>query len=217
VNNTNPLAPIVSFVGPAPTATSLVGGATGSIAFQSAPNVTSYIGAGPNNFILYSTGTSSAPIYRTPFVGGNFNPAGFTLTGTSFTSVVPASPVILYTSNAAVFNTGATICNYQIQVSPTFNTNTDVTGTFQLRVLAAPDASFTTGTITLANAIPYVMTAEAGVVSGQFNFIGASNAFSNVAGYFVRVVLVRSSNTTPMSCSAVGAVAIFFTKTAGFA
>lgn len=217
VDNTNPLAPIVAFVGPAPTATSLVGGATGSIAFQSAPNVTSYIGAGPNNFILYSTGTTGVPVYRSPFTGGNFNPAGFTLTGTSFTSVTSASPVTLYTSNAAVFTAGATTCNYQIQVSPTFNTNTNATGTFQLRVLVAPDASFTAGTITLASAIPYVMTAEAGVVSGQFNFIGASNAFSNTAGYFVRVQLVRSSNTTAMTCSGVGAVAIFFTKTAGFA
>ena len=65
---TGPLTGAVT--GTSSLATAVVGGATGSLIYQSASNTTGFIAAGTSGYVLTSTGTSSAPTWQASSGGG---------------------------------------------------------------------------------------------------------------------------------------------------
>jgi len=152
-----------AFTGTAPLATSLAGGSTGSLPYQSATGVTSFLSSGTTSQVLI--GSPTAPSWsNTP-----------TLTGTNFTGIpngaLTNNSLTIGSTNIALGATSTTLAGLTSVTSTAFTGA--LTGAASLNVLKAGDTI--TGTLNISAGGMTIGTSGGQVLSSDDNNANSSN------------------------------------------
>lgn len=183
---------LLAQAGPAPSATNLVGGSTGSVPYQSAANTTTFIAPGTAGYVLQTNGPGLAPTWN-PVVGF----AGGTVTSVSGTGSVNGLTLSGTVTGSGNITLGGSISGLSLttQVSGTLPfANGGTNATSQQGAINSIAGATTSGYYLRGDGTNVSMSALLGTdISGT---VPVEHGGTNIASYSIGDILYASGSTT---------------------